>query len=393
MQAELQGQVCKNCHPLGCQDYLEQQAHRLSTVANQAEFKLKGKRALILGASSGFGLAARQVLMQLGQFDTLGVFLERPPKGEQLGSAGFYHALFSQQQGQALGLTSLNLNCDAYSPESKERVANALAKLGGPVDLVIYSLAAGARKNAKGELIKSAIKPLQHSIEVKQIDLATDQWQSQQIEPASSEEIEATKAVLGGQDWQQWILYLQQAGLLAKGVRTLAFSYQGPEHSYPLYHHGTLGAAKADLAEHQGLINELLKPQSGQARIAVCKALVTKASFFIPGFVPYLACLSKVLRAKGLEEDCLGQMHRLFTQDWPEQGDIRLDDRELLPEVQQQVKALLEALNDDNWQQLSDYPHVKQELLAMHGFGQPRSQEPIGNEQLLSWLSLAHLND
>ncbi|WP_322804633.1 enoyl-ACP reductase FabV [Vibrio alfacsensis] len=378
MQIEplIQGVVARSAHPYGCRASIKEQ---IDYVKQAPQIKQGPKRVLIIGASSGFGLAARIALTFGGaEADTIGVSFERGPSDKGVGSAGWYNNIYFKDEATHLGRTAINIVGDAFSNTVRTQVIEAIETyFEGEVDLVIYSLATGVRPNPDSEeLWRSVIKPIGESVTGASIMLENDQWVESTLEPATEDEAEATIKVMGGADWESWIDTLINAESLAEGCKTIAFSYMGPEVTHPIYLDGTLGRAKVDLHQTSHALNLKLANFNGGAYATVCKALVTKASVFIPTLSPYLLALYRVMKEKGTHERCIEQMQRLFTTKLygqskvPVDGErlIRIDDLELAPEVQKQVSALLEQMNASNFKELGDYAGFKDEFMKLNGF-------------------------
>ncbi|OLQ85820.1 trans-2-enoyl-CoA reductase [Vibrio panuliri] len=376
IKPEISGVVARSAHPLGCEKAILQQ---IDYVKNADPIKQGPKRVLIIGASSGFGLAARIALTFGGaKADTIGVSFERGPSEKGVGSAGYYNNLFFQKHAEAEGRLALNIQADAFSPQTKEEVIEAIETyFEGEVDLIIYSVASGIRPNYQtGEMWRSAIKPIGNSVKGASLSLEHDQWLENELEPASNEEIEGTLKVMGGDDWEAWVDTLINSESIAEGCKTVAFSYIGPELTHPIYLDGTLGRAKIDLHQTSHSLNLKLANFDGGAYATVCKALVTKASVFIPGLTPYLMALYQVMKQKGTHEGCIEQMHRLFTTKLygvnkvPVDCErlIRIDDLELDEDTQRQVNEMVAKMNADNFKQIGDYQGLKQEFMQLNGF-------------------------
>ncbi|GAB2650201.1 enoyl-ACP reductase FabV [Vibrio panuliri] len=376
IKPEISGVVARSAHPLGCEKAILQQ---IDYVKNADPIKQGPKRVLIIGASSGFGLAARIALTFGGaKADTIGVSFERGPSEKGVGSAGYYNNLFFQKHAKAEGRLALNIQADAFSPQTKEEVIEAIETyFEGEVDLIIYSVASGIRPNYQtGEMWRSAIKPIGNSVKGASLSLEHDQWLENELEPASNEEIEGTLKVMGGDDWEAWVDTLINSESIAEGCKTVAFSYIGPELTHPIYLDGTLGRAKIDLHQTSHSLNLKLANFDGGAYATVCKALVTKASVFIPGLTPYLMALYQVMKQKRTHEGCIEQMHRLFTTKLygvnkvPVDCErlIRIDDLELDEDTQRQVNEMVAKMNADNFKQIGDYQGLKQEFMQLNGF-------------------------
>ncbi|MFA0219092.1 enoyl-ACP reductase FabV [Vibrio splendidus] len=375
----IKGVVAKSAHPLGCQEAVKQQ---IKFVKSAPQIKDGPKRVLIIGASSGFGLAARIAVTFGGaKADTIGVSFERGPNEKSLGSAGWYNNIYFKKEAERELRTAINIVGDAFSQETRTQVVEAIETyFEGEVDLIIYSLATGVRpKPNSDELWRSAIKPIGESVTGATISLEHDNWVTNTLAAATEKEAESTLKVMGGEDWEQWIDELINAESIAPGCKTIAFSYVGPEVTHPIYLDGTLGRAKIDLHQTSHALNLELANFGGNAYATVCKALVTKASVFIPGLSPYLLALYKVMKEKETHEGCIQQMQRLFSSKLygqskvPLDGErlIRMDEWELDPETQAHVTELLEAMDENNFQAIGDYQGFKEEFLQLNGFAQP----------------------
>ncbi|OPH52233.1 enoyl-ACP reductase FabV [Vibrio campbellii] len=378
MQIEplIQGVVARSAHPYGCRASIKEQ---IEYVKQAPQIKNGPKRVLIIGASSGFGLAARIALTFGGaEADTIGVSFERGPSDKGVGSAGWYNNIYFKDEATHHGRTAVNIVGDAFSDTVRNQVIEAIETyFEGEVDLVIYSLATGVRpKPESDEFWRSVIKPIGESVTGASIMLENDQWVESTLAPATEEEAEATIKVMGGEDWESWIDTLINSESVAKGCKTIAFSYMGPEVTHPIYLDGTLGRAKVDLHQTSHSLNIKMANFGGGAYATVCKALVTKASVFIPALSPYLLALYRVMKEKGTHERCIEQMQRLFTTKLydqpkvPVDGErlIRIDDLELDPEVQKEVSALLEQMNANNFAEIGDYEGFKDEFMKLNGF-------------------------
>ncbi|MBY7973569.1 trans-2-enoyl-CoA reductase family protein [Vibrio fluvialis] len=373
----IQGVVARAAHPLGCEQAVLQQ---IEYVKSAKPITQGPKRVLILGASSGFGLAARIALTFGGaKADTIGVSFERGPSDKGVGSAGYFNNLAFKKQADREGRIAININGDVFSKQVREQVVEAIETyFEGEVDLVIYSIASGMRRKPGSEdFWRSAIKPIGEPVSGAAILLENDKWVDATLEPANEEEIDSTLRVMGGEDWEDWIDTLINTESVAQGCKTIAFSYVGPEITHPIYLDGTLGRAKIDLHQTSHSLNLKLANFDGGAYATVCKALVTKASVFIPGLSPYLLALYRVMKEKGTHEGCIEQMHRLFSDKLygktpvPVDGErlVRMDDWELNPDTQERVRQLLSDMNGDNFKQVGDYAGFKAEFLHLNGFG------------------------
>lgn len=372
----IQGVVARSAHPYGCHASIKEQ---IDYVKQAPQIKNGPKRVLIIGASSGFGLAARIALTFGGaKADTIGVSFEHGPSEKGVGSAGWYNNVFFKQEANNAGRTAINIVGDAFSESVRSDVIEAIETyFEGEVDLVVYSIATGVRpKPNSDDFWRSVIKPIGEPVTGSSILLESDQWVETTLQPATEEEAAATIKVMGGEDWESWIDTLINAESLAEGCKTIAFSYMGPGLTHPIYLDGTLGRAKIDLHQTSHALNLKMANFDGGAYATVCKALVTKASVFIPAMSPYMLALYRVMKAKGTHERCIEQMQRLFTTKLytgskvPLDGErlIRIDDLELDPQVQEEVIQLVEQMNGDNFKQIGDYQGFKDEFMKLNGF-------------------------
>ncbi|NOH61301.1 enoyl-ACP reductase FabV [Vibrio sp. RE88] len=372
----IDGVIARSAHPLGCEQSVLQQIE----YAKQAKPISNGpKRVLIIGGSSGLGLASRIALTFGGaQADTISVSFERGPSEKSPGSAGYFNDIFFKKHAQQEGRLAINIQGDAFSSQTKADVVEAIETyFEGEVDLVIYSVASGLRPIPDSQDVwRSTIKPIGQSVAGSSISLEHDQWIETSLTSATEEEAESTRKVMGGEDWEQWIDALINSESIAQGCKTIAFSYIGPETTHAIYLDGTLGRAKIDLHQTSHALNLKMANFSGGAYATVCKALVTKASVFIPGLTPYILALYQVMKKKGTHEGCIEQMQRLFAEklyghnSLPLDSErlIRMDDWELNPDTQQQVVDVLKLMNADNFKELGDYAGFKSEFLKLNGF-------------------------
>ncbi|AXB00692.1 trans-2-enoyl-CoA reductase family protein [Aeromonas caviae] len=372
---QIQGCVARNCHPMGCRAAVLQQIEQV-----RAAGPFNGpKRVLVLGASSGFGLASRIALTFGAGADTLGVSFERGPSDKGLGSAGWYNNIWFRQAAEQAGRIAVNLIGDAFSDIMRQQAIDVIRQQLGQVDLVVYSLASGVRVMPDGTQVRSVLKTTGQPLQGWGLDLEHDALVQQSLVPATPEEIRDTVTVMGGEDWQRWMQALQQADCLAPGARTVAYSYIGPESTYPLYRDGTIGYAKEHLHATAETINLQLAGIGGHAWVSVCKALVTKASVFIPVLPVYLGLLMGVMKERGVHEGCIEQMQRLFADKMygPRGGVadgnrlIRMDDHELEPAVQAAVSALWPKVTPENFRTLGDFAGLRQEFMQLNGFELP----------------------
>ncbi len=338
------------------------------------------KRVLVIGASTGYGLASRIVPAFGGKAATVGVFFEKPGEEDRTGSAGWYNSVAFEKAALAEGLYAKSINGDAFSDAIKAQVVETIKQDLGQVDCVIYSLASPRRTNpATGVTYSSVLKPVGEPFTAKTVNTDKGVVQEIRIEPATEEEIADTTAVMGGDDWQLWISALTGADVLADKALTVAYSYIGPDVTWAIYRNGTIGRAKEHLEQTAGRLDAHLHAKGGRAFVSVNKALVTQASSAIPVVPLYISLLYKVMKEKRLHEGCIEQIHRLFTERLgsggeialDEHGRIRIDDWEMREDVQQEVADLWKQVTTENLAQLSDISGYRAEFLKLFGFGLP----------------------
>jgi len=373
IQPKVRGFLCTTTHPTGC---LENVRRQMKHVQSRGEIQGGPKRVLVLGASTGYGLASRVTAAFGSGAATVGVFFEKPGTDRKPGTAGWYNSASFHELAEEAGLYAKSLNGDAFSDEMKSRVIDLIKADLGQIDLVVYSLAAPRRTHPKtGEVFNSTLKPIGQATTQKGVNTDKEEIQDFHLEPATQEEIDHTVAVMGGEDWEMWISALSEAGVLAEGVKTTAYTYIGEKITWDIYWHGTIGAAKQDLDRRVIGIREKLAPLNGDARVSVLKAVVTQASAAIPAMPIYLAILFKVMKAKGVHEGCIEQIDRLFRErlygggELDEAGRLRVDELELEPAVQAEVADIWDQINTDNLKTLADFEGYRQEFLQLFGFG------------------------
>ena len=370
------GFICVNAHPEGCRRNIERwvEGVRGKIPAGQAG----PKNVLLIGASTGYGLASRIAAAWGYGAKTLGVFFERPPEGDKTATAGHYNTVAFHSLARKDGLFAASINGDAFSDEVKRNVVEALRKQMSPVDLVIYSLASPKRTDPRTGLVhNSALKPVGQAFTNQTIELDSGKVVSVTLQPANENEIADTVAVMGGDDWRRWMEMLLEEKLLADSARTLAYSYIGPEITWPIYRDGTIGQAKKDLERTASNLDATLaKNLGGHAWVSVNKAVVTQASAAIPVVPLYLSLLPVVMREKSLDEGPLEQMRRLFT-DFLRAGSspkvdearrLRLDDREMRNDVQAEVAALWPKVTTENLRSITDFDGFQREFRGLFGF-------------------------
>jgi len=370
------GFICTNAHPAGCAGNVRRQ---IEAITSRFPGQASGPRnVLVIGSSTGYGLASRIAAGWGFGAKTVGVFFERPPDGRKTATAGYYNTAAFDAEARQAGLYAGHINGDAFSDEVKQQALEAVRRGMGAVDLIIYSLASPRRIHPRsGEIFNSVLKPIGSSYTAKTIDLGNDKVGEVTLDRATPEETAATVAVMGGEDWGMWIDLLLEQGLLASGARTLAYSYIGPESTWPIYRDGTIGAAKNHLTETCRRLAERLQTKvGGNAWISVNKAVVTQASAAIPVVPLYISLLFRVMKEKGLHEGCIEQMRRL-TMDYLTEGKevqtdangmIRLDDLEMREEVQAAVRELWPRVTTENLDALSDIAGFRRDFSQLFGF-------------------------
>lgn len=378
IKPRVRGFVCVTSHPEGCAAHVQQQ---IDYVQAKGPITHGPKNVLVIGASTGFGLSSRITAAFGCGAKTVGVFYERPSEEERLGTAGWYNTIGFTAKARAAGLYVRNFNGDAFADATKAEVIQALKDDVGPVDLVVYSLASPRRTHPDtGVVHKSVLKPVGKSYTSRTVDTDRGVVSDITIEPATPEEIADTTAVMGGDDWERWITALDEAGLMADGATTVAYSYIGPEVTWDIYKNGTIGLAKIDLEAACARINTRLQTRGdGRALVSVNKALVSQASSAIPVVPLYISILYKIMKANGTHEGCIEQMQRLFAErlyhgadlQLDEAGRVRIDDREMRPEVQAEGSKLWPLVTTENLAELTDIAGYREEFLKMFGFGLP----------------------
>ncbi len=373
IQPKVRGFLCTTTHPTGC---LENVRRQVAHVQGKGQIADGPKRVLVLGASTGYGLASRITAAFGSGAATIGVFFEKPGSERKPGTAGWYNSAAFHQLAEEAGLYAKSFNGDAFSDEMKARVISLIKEELGQVDLVVYSLAAPRRTHPKsGEVFNSTLKPIGCATTQKGVNTDKEAIQDFHLEPATQEEIDHTVAVMGGEDWEMWMTALAEAGVLAEGIKTTAYTYIGEKITWDIYWHGTIGAAKQDLDRRVAGIRERLAPLGGDARVSVLKAVVTQASAAIPAMPIYLAILFKVMKARGVHEGCVEQIDRLFRDRLygdgmlDDEGRLRVDQLELDPAVQAEVAGIWEQIDTDNLKSLADFDGYRQEFLQLFGFG------------------------
>ncbi|HEY8932927.1 MAG TPA: enoyl-ACP reductase FabV [Rariglobus sp.] len=378
IKPKVRGFVCVTAHPAGCAAHVQEW---IDYVKAKGPVKNGPKKVLVIGSSTGYGLASRISAAFGSGAATIGVFFERPSEPDKTATPGWYNTAAFTAAAKKAGLYAKNFNGDAFSDQLKADVLAAIKRDLGQVDLVVYSLASPRRTHPKtGVVHKSTLKPVGASYTNKTVDTDKGVVSDITIEPANQAEIDDTRAVMGGEDWEMWINALDEAKLLAPGATSVAYSYIGPAVTWPIYKNGTIGLAKNDLERAAKAINATLKTNGyGRAFISVNKALVTQASSAIPVVPLYISILYKIMKAKGTHEGCIEQIDRLFrTQmyggmglEFDDAGRVRIDDWEMRPDTQAEVAALWPQVNTENLPALTDIAGYRSEFLKLFGFGLP----------------------
>jgi enoyl-[acyl-carrier protein] reductase/trans-2-enoyl-CoA reductase (NAD+) len=373
VKPRIRGFICTTAHPEGCRAHV---AEQIEYVRNQGPLGTAIGRALVLGCSGGYGLASRIVATFGGGADTLGVSFEKPPAENRTATAGWYNNIAFEEAAAEAGRYAVTLDGDAFSDAMKQRVIDTIRADLGRIDLLVYSLASPVRAHPRtGVLHRSVIKPLGEPVHIKTLNVDRGEVHEVDLEPATPEETAATVAVMGGEDWEFWIDALAEADVLAPGFRTVAFTYIGSELTWPIYWHATLGKAKEDLDRAAAAIRTRLEAD-GDARVAVLKAVVSQASSAIPVVPLYASLLFRVMKEQGVHEDIIGHIWRLFAtqlgggpQRLDDAGRIRVDDVELSPEIQDEVRRRWPLVETANLEELADLAGFRADFLKIFGFG------------------------
>lgn len=370
------GFICLTSHPEGTAQNIKNQ---IAYVQSKGKINNGPKKVLVIGASTGFGISSRITAAFGSDASTIGVFFEKPAAEGKPGTAGWYNSAAFEKEAHKAGLYAKSINGDAFSDEVKQETIALIKKDLGQVDLVIYSLASPRRTHPKtGVAYASVLKPIGQPFTNKTVDFHTGIVSDISIAPIESQEdIDNTIAVMGGEDWRFWMEDLHAAGVLAEGVKTVAYSYIGPELTFPIYRNGTIGQAKNHLENTTKDINALLKDINGVSYVSVNKALVTQSSSAIPVVPLYISLLYKVMKEKGIHEGTIEQMQRLFAErlytsdgnvPLDEEGRIRIDDLEMRPDVQEEVDRLWKEVTTDNIATISDIEGYRNDFFNLFGF-------------------------
>ena len=389
---KVRGFICTNAHPVGCAKSVEQQIAYVQ--AQPLSTDNAPKNVLILGCSTGYGLASRITASFGYGANTVGVCFEKAPSERKTGTAGFYNTAAFHQQAQAAGIQAHTLNGDAFSNDMKDQVIAKLKETIGKVDLVVYSLASPRRTDpVSGEVFKSTLKPVGQAYTTKTYDTDKDMIHDVSLEPASEQEIADTIKVMGGEDWELWIKALANADLLAEGATTTAYTYIGKKLTWPIYGSATIGKAKEDLDRAASALNAEFANLNIAAHVSSLKALVTQASSAIPVMPLYISLIYKVMKAEGTHEGCIEQIVGLFDEcllaDAPAMDDMRrfrMDAKETNDATQAKIEALWTQVSQDNFHELSDYAGYHADFLKLFGFGVEGVDYTADVDPLVEWV-------
>ena len=374
IEPRMRGFICLTAHPDGCAQNVKNQIDYVKSKG-----KIEGaKKVLVIGASTGFGLASRITSAFGCDAATVGVFFEKEPSEGKTATPGYYNSAAFEMEAEKAGLYAKSINGDAFSNEIKQQTIDIIKKDLGQVDLVIYSLASPVRMHpVTGVLHRSTLKPIGAKFSNKTVDFHTGNVSEVSIEPANQEDIDNTVVVMGGEDWSMWMNALKDAGVLANDAMTLAYSYIGPEVTEAVYRKGTIGRAKDHLEATAFEITKQLESVNCKAYVSVNKALVTQASSAIPVIPLYISLLYKTMKAEGIHEGCIEQMQRLYADrlfsgnaiPTDEKGRIRIDDWEMRDDVQEQVAKLWKVATTENLSEIGDLAGYKKDFDSLFGFG------------------------
>ena len=374
IKPKIRGFICTNAHPVGCAAHVQEQ---IEYVKQQGQIENGPKNVLVIGASTGYGLASRITAAFGAGAKTLGIFFEKEGSEKKTASAGWYNTAAFQQAAEEAGLWSKNINGDAFSDELKQKTIDIIKAELGKVDLVVYSLASPRRKDPKSdEVYSSTLKPIGSAITTKNLNTSKRVIDEMTVEAANEDEIANTVKVMGGEDWELWIDALKQADVLADGFKTTAYTYIGKELTWPIYGHATIGKAKEDLDRATQAIRETTADIKGEAYVSSLNAVVTQASSAIPIMPLYISALFKVMKGDGTYEGTIEQIHGLFTENLYGQSP-RFDDgghlfqnyKELEDGVQARVQTIWDTVDTDTIDELTDYVGYHNEFLKLFGFG------------------------
>lgn len=390
IKPKVRGFICTNAHPVGCAQSVSNQIEYIKSLGFEQEGP---KNVLVIGCSTGYGLASRITAAFGYGAKTLGICFEKQPTERKTGTAGWYNTAAFHNEAKQAGLYAESLNGDAFSDELKTATIDKIKQDLGKVDLVIYSLASPRRTDPEtGEVFKSTLKPVGQAYTTKTYDTDKDKVHEITLEPASDKEIADTVKVMGGEDWQRWLSQLNAAGVLAEGCKTTAYTYIGKELTWPIYGQATIGRAKEDLDRAARAIMQESSAMNVQANVSSLKALVTQASSAIPVMPLYISLIYKVMKEEGTHEGCIEQIaglfnERLFADNPPtdELNRFRMDGKETNDATQAKIKALWDQVTQDNFHELSDYAGYNTEFLNLFGFAIKGVDYEADVDPLVDW--------
>jgi len=375
IKPKIKGFVCTTAHPVGCEAHVKEQ---VEYVKAQGKIANAPKKVLVIGASTGYGLASRITAAFGCGADTLGVFFEKQASDRRTATAGWYNSAAVQKLAKEEGLYAKSINGDAFSDAIKQTTIDTIKVDLGQVDMVVYSLASPRRQHPKtGVVAKSVLKPIGQAFTGRTLDTDKRIIKDVSIEPATEQEIQDTITVMGGEDWEMWIDALDQAGVLTDDCRTVAYTYIGDKLTWPIYGDASIGKAKEDLDRAAGLIDKKLAAKSGSAKVCVLKALVTQSSSAIPVMPLYISLLYKEMKEKGVHEGCIEQIYGLFNDriyaasaaEVDDKNRFRMDGPELAEEIQASVGAVWDKVTTETIDELTDYVGYHSDFLKLFGHG------------------------
>ena len=374
IKPKIRGFICTNAHPVGCAEHVKEQ---IDYVKAQGALENGPKNVLVIGASTGYGLASRITAAFGSQAKTLGIFFEKEGTETKTGSAGWYNSAAFHQAAEAEGLWAKSINGDAFSNEIKEKTIAAIQAEMGKIDLVIYSLASPRRTDPKtGEVYSSTLKPIGNSVTTKNLNTSKRLIDEISVEAANEDEIANTVKVMGGEDWELWLNALNDADVLAENFKTTAYTYIGKELTWPIYGHATIGKAKEDLDRAASVIKETTRALNGEAYVSSLNAVVTQASSAIPIMPLYISALFKVMKADGTYEGTIEQIHGLFNENLygasprlDADGHLFQNYKELEDDVQARIQTVWDSVTTETIDELTDYVGYHNEFLRLFGFG------------------------
>lgn len=387
---KIRGFICTNAHPVGCAAHVQQQ---IDFIQQQPKIEAVPQRVLVIGCSTGYGLATRIATAFGAGAKTIGVCFEKEPTEKRTGTAGWYNTAAFHDAAKAAGLYAKSFNGDAFSNEMKAGVIEQIKADFGQVDLVVYSLASPKRKDPNSDQVfSSTLKPVGQAYTTKTYDTDRDEVKEISLEPANDDEIAQTIKVMGGEDWELWLDALNQAGVLAPNCKTTAYTYIGKELTWPIYGHATIGKAKEDLDRAAAAMRARYTDLNLEAYVSSLKALVTQASSAIPVMPLYISLIYGVMKEEGTHEGCIEQIYRLLTEGLyaanprlDEAGRLRMDGKETNDATQAKIKALWDQVNQENFHQLADYEGYHSDFLKLFGFGIAGVDYDADVDPVVSW--------